>query len=101
MEFNILWIGNPLSVVGSFGTRQCKLCLEEKQQIISSTIGVKDNLVMNSCDEIYRCCRHNSKFYRLTNIHPCEFMMEDSDSDTDSDDSDIDTGGGDPDTDEY
>ena len=56
---------------------------------------------MNSCDEIYGCCRHNTKFYRLTNMHPCEFMMEDLDSDTNSDDSDIDTGGDDPDTDEY
>ena len=34
MEVGILWKGNPLSCVKTFGTKNCKLCMQEKIEIL-------------------------------------------------------------------
>ena len=62
--------------------------MEEKLIILKETLGSPSTSaqVMNSCDEIYGACRHNTKFHQLTSMHSCRLcLMEDSDSDSDSD----------------
>ena len=62
-KFSILWEGNPLSVVGKFGSHQCKLCSEEKLAILFNSSRRNCDL-LNKCGEIYRCCRHKGNFHR-------------------------------------
>jgi GIY-YIG catalytic domain len=59
----ILWQGNPINVVKTFGTPNCALCNKERLEILKQS--KKDpNSLINSCNEIYGACRHNSKFHR-------------------------------------
>jgi len=61
--FDILWQGNPLSLVKSFGTRECQLCSREKIEIIKWSRKEPETLI-NTCSEIYGGCRHKPKFHR-------------------------------------
>ena len=58
----ILWRGNPISMVKTFGTRNCALCNRERLEILKRSR--KDpNSTINSCNEIYGACRHKPKFH--------------------------------------
>ena len=61
---DILWQGNPLSCVKTFGTSACKLCAKERLAILKLTRSTP-HLAINRCTEIYGACRHQTKFHRF------------------------------------
>ena len=64
---SILWQGNPLSTVKTFGTLNCKLCMKERLYIHKAMQKDKVNnthLLINSSNELYGACRHKPKFHR-------------------------------------
>ena len=63
IKCSILWHGNPISAVKTFGTRNCALCSRERVEILKHCRKNPQSII-NSCNEIYGACRHNSKFHR-------------------------------------
>ena len=75
-EVDILWWGDPLSCVKSFGQLTCRLC--QKERIYIHKAKLKDKIdgtckLINSCNEFYGACRHIPKFHR--------YQREDSSTD--------------------
>ena len=64
VDHEVLWEGNPISCVKSFGKLNCKLCMRERMEILKASREDKENLI-NSCHEIYGACRHKAKFHRF------------------------------------
>ena len=62
---SIIWQGNPISAVKTFGTTNCTLCAKERLEIMKLS-RYKPHLLINSCNEIYGACRHKPKFHRHT-----------------------------------
>jgi hypothetical protein len=62
----ILWQGNPISAVKSFGTQHCILCNKERLAIFKQFKKDPQSLI-NSCGEIYGGCLHKPKFHRYSN----------------------------------
>jgi hypothetical protein len=64
VKVDILWQGDPLSCVKTFGTRGCKLCAKERYAIIKLT---RENpkLAINKCNEVHGACRHLPRFHRF------------------------------------
>ncbi len=60
---SVIWKGNPLSAVKTFGTPHCTLCARERIEILKLS-RYKPHLLINSCNEIYGACRHKPKFHR-------------------------------------
>ena len=63
IECSIIWQGNPISAVKSFGTTNCSLCSRERLEILK-TSRTNQNKLINSCNEIYGACRHKPRFHR-------------------------------------
>ena len=63
-KVDILWQGNPLTCVKTFGTSACKLCAKERLAILKLTRKTP-HLAINKCTEIYGACRHKPKFHRF------------------------------------
>ena len=63
-DFEILWKGNPLSTVKTFGTRACKLCAQERLAILQASRGKNYKYSINKCSEIYGACHHKPAFHR-------------------------------------
>ena len=63
-KVDILWQGNPLSCVKTFGTSTCKLCAKERLAILKFTRKTP-HLAINKCTEIYGACRHKPAFHRF------------------------------------
>ena len=63
-KVDILWQGDPLSCVKTFGTRGCKLCAKERYAIIKLTRETP-NLAVNKCNEVHGACRHRPRFHRF------------------------------------
>ena len=63
-EHEIAWQGNPISVMKTFGTLYCSLCMKERCQIIKEKF-TKNNKLINSCDKMHGACRHKSRFHRF------------------------------------
>jgi hypothetical protein len=68
-DFEILWKGNPLSTVKTFGTRACKLCVQERLQILKAVSAKGKKYSINTCNEIYGACRHKPTFHRYAKQH--------------------------------
>jgi len=72
--FDVVWQGDPLSVVKSFGTRECQLCSREKINVAKWSR--KDpEMLINTCSEICGRCRHKLRFHR------CREEVEDTSTD--------------------
>jgi GIY-YIG catalytic domain len=65
----ILWQGNPINVVKTFGTPKCALCNKERLEILKQARKNPESLI-NSCNEIYGACRHKPKFHRYKSRNP-------------------------------
>jgi len=65
-EHETTWQGNPISVVKTFGTLHCTLCMKERCEITKAKLE-KNNQIVNSCNEIHGACRHKPRFHRFTN----------------------------------
>ena len=68
VKIEILWQGNPMSCVKTFGTRACKLCSKERSAILKLTRKTP-NLAINKCNEVYGACRHKPRFHRFNQSH--------------------------------
>ncbi len=64
VKIDILWHGDPLSCVKTFGTRDCKLCSKERYAIIKLT-RVTPNLAINKCNKVHGACHHKPRFHRF------------------------------------
>ena len=65
IEVDILWEGNPISAVKTFGKECCTLCMKERFLILDQSKQDK-TLLINSNNEFYGACRHRANFHRLT-----------------------------------
>ena len=65
-SLDILWQGNPLSSVKSFGKSNCALCMKERLEIMKAMKNQPTRLI-NSSKELYGACRHRPVFHRYTN----------------------------------
>ena len=63
IKCEILWKGNPISAVKTFGKNICSLCNRERMEIIKISRSTPDILI-NSCLEIHGACRHKPRFHR-------------------------------------
>ena len=61
--FSVIWKGNPISTVKTFGTPNCMLCSKERLEILRAS-RADPNKLINSCNEIYGACRHKARFHR-------------------------------------
>ena len=64
MEFKVLWTGNPISTVNTFGSDKCELCMEERLILTSELLHSKGKKCLNRANEIFGPCRHKPKFHR-------------------------------------
>jgi hypothetical protein len=64
IKCNILWEGNPISVLLTFGKSTCALCYRERMEIIKLSSLTIPNKLINSCLEIHGMCRHKPRFHR-------------------------------------
>ena len=63
VKMEILWQGDAISCMKSFGQLNCHLCMRERIEILKWS---KKNLekLINSRSEIYGACRHKTRFHR-------------------------------------
>ena len=59
---SILWQGNPLSTVQTFGTPSCKLCNKERLEICKRA-KFKRAMPMNERTDLFEACNHKPSFY--------------------------------------
>ena len=60
---SVIWEGNPISTVKTFGTKNCALCNRERLEIFKASKENPESLI-NSCNEIHGACRHKPRFHR-------------------------------------
>ena len=54
-EHTVLWQGNLISLMKTFETLNCQLCMKERLFIVSKFNDKTDSLI-NSCNEVYDAC---------------------------------------------
>mmetsp|Transcript_11301 Transcript_11301/g.23135 ORF Transcript_11301/g.23135 Transcript_11301/m.23135 type:complete len:260 (-) Transcript_11301:7-786(-) len=69
MKIEIVWQGNPISCVKSFGTHTCKLCAKERMAVLHS-VRNEPSMAINACTEVYGACRHKPRFHRYEHSAP-------------------------------
>jgi hypothetical protein len=55
IECQILWQGNPISIIKTFGKSSCTLCNRERMEIVRLSQMIPDKLI-NSCSKIHGAC---------------------------------------------
>jgi hypothetical protein len=68
MKVKIVWQGNAISWMKSFGKMNCSLCMRERIEILC-TICQEEWKIINHCNEIYGACRHKTRFHRFLKEH--------------------------------
>ena len=67
MEVEVIWKGNPISCVKSFGKLNCTLCMKERLAILNALRDKEGKKkLINSNNELNSACRHKPKFHRFT-----------------------------------
>ena len=69
MSVDILWKGNPITCMKTYGTNHCVLCMEERCAILKQWNEDKSKLI-NNRSELYGGCRHRTRFHRLKKNGP-------------------------------
>jgi len=64
MSVDILWEGNPITCMKTYGTNHCVLCMQERLAIMKKWKEDKTKLI-NHRSELYGGCRHQTTFHRL------------------------------------
>jgi len=64
VKMEVLWQGNPIKCMKSFGKRTCVLCMKERLEMLKRSKENPEQLI-NSRGEIYGACRHKTKFHRF------------------------------------
>lgn len=80
VKVEILWKGNPLSCVKTFGTKGCKLCNKERMAILNLTRKTP-KMAINKCNEVYGACRHRPRFHRFDQSQNNATSTDESDKD--------------------
>jgi hypothetical protein len=62
---SLIWKGNPLSAVKTFGKNSCKLCNRERMAIVKAEHNNPKSLI-NSRSELHGTCCHLPRFHRLS-----------------------------------
>jgi hypothetical protein len=68
IKVKVLWQGNPISCMKSFGTLRCSLCMRERIELLRA-MEQEECQVINYCNEIFGACRHKTKFHRFLKEH--------------------------------
>jgi hypothetical protein len=68
MKVKILWQGNPISCMKSFGKLSCSLCMRERIEILRAE-KQEEYRIINSRKEIYGACAHKTRFHRFLKEH--------------------------------
>ena len=63
VKVDILWHGDSLSCVKTFGTKGCKLC--SKGYSIIKLIHTTPHLAINKCNEVHGTCCNIPRFHRF------------------------------------
>ena len=63
IEYSILWQGNPLATVQTFGTPHCKLCSKERLETYKRARHKRDTLI-NERTNLFEACLHKPSFHR-------------------------------------
>jgi hypothetical protein len=63
IQYSILWQGNPISVVTTFGKSTCALYNRERMETIKLKRKIPNKLI-NSCSKIHGACCHKPRFHR-------------------------------------
>ncbi len=63
-SYHVIWRGDPLTTVKTFGTDRCLLCTQERLNIFK-WFRLKPEKLINKCHEIYGACKHKPKFHRF------------------------------------
>ena len=64
VKVEIIWQGNLISCVKTFGTKSCKLCAKERYEILKLTRN-NPRMAINKCNEVHGACRHKPRFHRF------------------------------------
>ena len=64
LKIEILWKGNPLSVVKTFHSKKCILCARERLYIIRA-LRLNPEKTINKNNELFGACHHHTKFHRF------------------------------------
>ena len=66
VEVDILWQGEAISCMKTFGKPSCRLCMQERLFIYKALRDEKKKkLVINSANEMFGACRHKPNFHRF------------------------------------
>ena len=75
MRFEVIWQGDPMSMMKTFSKLGCRLCMRERIETIKATC--KDpTKVINTNLEIHGACRHNPHFHRCKGQKQTALMSE-------------------------
>ena len=70
VEMEILWQGDAIGCMKSFGQLHCNLCMMERIEILKISRKEPEKLI-KSKSEIYGACKHKTKFHKYCiNGHP-------------------------------
>ena len=64
VDVKILWQGDPIKCVKSFGKKSCRLCMQERIEILKRSKKDPGRLI-NAKNEMYGACRHKPRFHRF------------------------------------
>ena len=68
-QVGVLWEGNPISCMKSFGRLNFSLCMKEWLHILKRLCTDPTTLI-NSSNELYGACRHYTRFHRYKSSIP-------------------------------
>ncbi len=70
VSIEVIWQGDPIKCMKSARTRDCRICMVERKQIMQPLRDDKHNII-NENDNIYAAsvCKCSSGFHKLANIH--------------------------------
>jgi hypothetical protein len=74
-SLEILWQGNPISSMKTFGKLHCTLCMQERLLILKLGKENKGKII-NTRSEFFGGCRHRTRFHRYTMNGTQALMME-------------------------
>ena len=96
-RFEVLWNGNPISIMKTFQSNKCILCSKERVEILKHIWKDPKN-VINQRNEIYGACKHKPHFHWFQKLEtaalystdePSEKVWEENDGLGDSDEMDL------------
>ena len=68
ISVEVIWQGDSIQCTKSARTRDCKLCMTERKQIMQALRDDRHK-VINRNDDIYAPCKCSTRFHKFTNIH--------------------------------